>query len=116
MTHAAGGPGPDALGHRFPFESVADRYEAARPGCPPALLDVIEEPTGRPLPHPRIVDVGAGTGIATRQLRDRGARVVAVEPGPAMAAVCGRMLPGVPLVRAVGDALPLAGGSADLVT
>lgn len=116
MTHAVQRPGPDAHGHRFPFESVADQYEAARPGYPPALLDAIEELTGRPLQGSRVVDVGAGTGIATRLLRDRGARVVAVEPGPAMAGVLSRVLPRVPLVRALGDALPFAGGSADLVT
>ncbi|WP_328725918.1 class I SAM-dependent methyltransferase [Streptomyces sp. NBC_00259] len=109
-------PAPDARSRALSFDSVAAQYEAARPSYPPVLFDAVEELTGRPLKGSRVLDVGAGTGIATRLLHERGARVVAVEPGPAMAGVLRRALPGVPLVRAVGDALPFATGSADLVT
>ncbi|MFF1422691.1 class I SAM-dependent methyltransferase [Streptomyces sp. NPDC058280] len=98
------------------FDAVADQYDTARPGYPPALFDAIEELTGRPLKGSRVIDVGAGTGIATRLLRERGARVTAVEPGPGMAARLRRSLPGIPLVQGLGDALPLADGCADLVT
>ncbi|MCO6716804.1 class I SAM-dependent methyltransferase, partial [Streptomyces sp. CHB19.2] len=42
--------------------------------------------------------------------------VIAVEPGAGMAAECRRILPGVPLVRGDGNALPLAGHCADLLT
>ncbi|MEU3186359.1 class I SAM-dependent methyltransferase [Streptomyces sp. NPDC006923] len=98
------------------FDAVADQYDTARPGYPPALFDAVEELTGRALEGSRVVDVGAGTGIATRLLRERGARVTAVEPGPGMADRLRRSLPGVPLVRGLGDALPLADGSADLIT
>ncbi|MGW2563824.1 class I SAM-dependent methyltransferase [Streptomyces sp. NPDC001514] len=98
------------------FDSVASQYSAARPGCPAALYDAVEELTGRPIKGSRVVDVGAGTGIATRVLRDRGAHIVAVEPGHAIAGELRRALPGVPLLRAVGDALPLADGTADLLT
>ncbi|MFC5802955.1 class I SAM-dependent methyltransferase [Streptomyces formicae] len=102
--------------HALAFDSVASQYAAARPGYPAALYDTLEELTGRPLKGSLVVDVGAGTGIATRALRDRGARIVAVEPGHAMADELRRALPGVPLLRAAGDALPLADGTADLVT
>jgi SAM-dependent methyltransferase len=98
------------------FDSVADQYDAARPSYPPALFDAIEELTSRTLRDARVIDVGAGTGIATRLLRERGARVTAVEPGPGMAGRLHRALPDVPLVRGFGDALPLADGSADLIT
>ncbi|MEW2556535.1 class I SAM-dependent methyltransferase [Streptomyces zhihengii] len=98
------------------FDAAATQYDTARPDYPPALLDALEETTGRPLKGARAVDVGAGTGIATRLLRDRGARVTAVEPGAGMAARFRASLPGVPLVRGSGDALPLAGASADLIT
>lgn len=98
------------------FDSVADQYDEARPSYPPALFDAIEELAGRPLKASRVIDVGAGTGIATRLLRERGARVTAVEPGPGMAARLHRAAPDVPLVRALGDALPFADGCADLVT
>ncbi|WP_330174324.1 class I SAM-dependent methyltransferase [Streptomyces sp. NBC_01498] len=98
------------------FDSVAGQYDSARPGYPPALLDTVEHLSGRPLRGARVLDIGAGTGIATRLLRARGADVTAVEPGPGMAAVLRATEPGTPLVRAFGDALPFADASADLVT
>ncbi|MEU0128325.1 methyltransferase domain-containing protein [Streptomyces sp. NPDC006289] len=98
------------------FDSAAALYAAARPGYPPALLDTVEELAGRPLSGSRTVDVGAGTGIATRRLHARGALVTAVEPGPGMAAELRRSLPSVPVVRGDGNRLPLATGSADLIT
>jgi SAM-dependent methyltransferase len=98
------------------FDSVAEQYDTGRPGYPAALFDAIEEASGVALDGPRVVDVGAGTGIATRSLVQRGARPVAVEPGPGMAARLHQVLPDVPLVRAIGDALPLAGATADLIT
>lgn len=98
------------------FETAADRYAAHRPSYPPALLDAVEELTGRPLAGARAADVGAGTGIATALLRDRGAEMIAVEPGAAMAGQLRAALPGVPLVRGDGNALPLATGSRDLLT
>ncbi|MEU0302299.1 methyltransferase domain-containing protein [Streptomyces sp. NPDC006175] len=98
------------------FDTAAAQYAAARPGYPPALLDAVEELAGRPLRGARAVDVGAGTGIATRLLHERGARVTAVEPGPGMAAELHRSLPSVPMVRGDGNRLPLATGSVDLLT
>ncbi|MEU2793141.1 class I SAM-dependent methyltransferase [Streptomyces sp. NPDC007100] len=99
------------------FDAVAAQYAAARPGYPPALFDALEELAGRPLAGARVLDVGAGTGIATRLLAARGAGVTAVEPGAAMASELRSAGPGTPLVRALGDALPFAGGAGfDLVT
>lgn len=96
------------------FDAVAGQYDAARPGCPPVLFDAVEELPGRPLRGS--LDVGAGTGIATRLPRARGADVTAVEPGPGMAEQLRRTLPDTPLVRGFGDALPIADASVDLVT
>ena len=98
------------------FNSAAARYAASRPSYPPALLDAVEELTGRPLTGARVADVGAGTGIATALLHERGADVIAVEPGDAMEAQCRMALPDVPVIRGDGNALPLADASCDLVT
>lgn len=98
------------------FDGAAAQYAAARPGYPAALFDAVEELAGLPLRGARTLDVGAGTGISTRRLHERGARVVAVEPGPGMAAELRRSLPHVPLVRADGNGLPFADASADLIT
>ena len=98
------------------FGAIAADYQAARPTYPQSLFDAIEELSGRPLKGARVLDVGAGTGIATRLLRDRGADVVAVEPTPGMAAQFRATSPEIPLVRGDGHALPFADGSADVVT
>lgn len=64
------------------FGAVAARYDRHRPRYPSALIaDLVERP------GIRVLDVGAGTGIATAQLRDAGADVLAVEPDPQMAEV-----------------------------
>lgn len=78
------------------FDAVAVQYAAARPGYPPALFDAVEELAGQPLAGARVLDVGAGTGIATRLLAERGAWVTAVEPGAAMAAELHAAHPAVP--------------------
>ncbi|MGW2643245.1 class I SAM-dependent methyltransferase [Streptomyces sp. NPDC001348] len=114
MTATPSASPPPSRAHSF--NSAAAQYAANRPSYPPALFDALEELAGRPLAGARAVDVGAGTGIATALLRDRGADVLAVEPGDGMAAQFRRTLPAVPLVRGNGDALPLADACADLLT
>ncbi|MFF0412698.1 class I SAM-dependent methyltransferase [Kitasatospora sp. NPDC004745] len=98
------------------FGGVAVEYGRGRPGYPEELFDAVERLSGRSLKNARVLDVGAGTGIATRLLAARGADVVAVEPSAGMAAQFLASSPGLPLVRAGGDELPFHDGSADLVT
>jgi SAM-dependent methyltransferase len=98
------------------FGALAGAYAAARPGYPAALFDSLAELAGRPLAGAMVADVGAGTGIATRQLRDRGARVVAIEPSEGMLVELASASPGVWVLRGDGNALPLRDRSADFVT
>ncbi|MEU1288519.1 methyltransferase domain-containing protein [Kitasatospora sp. NPDC005856] len=98
------------------FGGVAAEYEQGRPGYPGELFDALERLWGRGLDGARVLDVGAGTGIATRLLAARGAEVVAVEPSPGMAARFLLSSPVLPLVRGTGDDLPFHDRSADLVT
>nr|WP_255546273.1 MULTISPECIES: class I SAM-dependent methyltransferase [unclassified Nesterenkonia] len=60
-----------------------------RPRYPQTLLDQLLETAGRSgaRGEPVIAELGAGTGILTRELLDRGARVHAVEPSAAMTEV-----------------------------
>ncbi|MER6842795.1 class I SAM-dependent methyltransferase [Streptomyces platensis] len=97
------------------FNTAATQYAASRPSYPPALFDAIEQLTGGHLTGAHVADVGAGTGIATALLHERGAKVIAVEPGEAMARECRKALPEVPVVRGDGNALPLADASCDLI-
>ena len=67
-------------------ERFADRaadYVAGRPSYPPAAIDALFDGLG----DARDViaaDLGAGTGISSRLLAERGAQVLAIEPNAAM--------------------------------
>ena len=83
-------------------ESVADEYDRARPSYPDGIYDALG-----PLNSLRVLDIGAGTGIATRQLLDRGADVIAIDPGRnVLTRATGRTV-GLPVVVADGAALPV---------
>jgi SAM-dependent methyltransferase len=69
----------DLSKHASSFGAAADLYDRIRPRYPvEALRWALGE---RPR---RIVDLGAGTGILTRQLRELGHEVIAVEPDDEM--------------------------------
>lgn len=95
------------------FSDRADDYARFRPSYPDAAIDAILG--GLPPPDSlAIVDVGAGTGIMSRLLADRGAHVVAVEPNAAMRAAA-QEHPRVRFVDGSAEATTLAAATADLV-
>jgi SAM-dependent methyltransferase len=66
----------------YDAEGFADRYEAARPRPPVALVELLSALVrGRPK---RVVDVGSGTGLSARVWADAADEVVGVEPNGAM--------------------------------
>lgn len=72
---------------RLLFGSVAQHYDRFRPSYPQELItDVIAYAGGR-ASELRVLDVGAGTGIATRQFAPLVRELTALEPDPEMAAV-----------------------------
>lgn len=92
------------------FESVADEYDSARPSYPGGVYDALGDVDGL-----WVLDVGAGTGIATRQLLERGARVIAVDPGRALLARAVSHSPGLSAVVSDGAALPVRDQVIELV-
>jgi SAM-dependent methyltransferase len=72
------------------FGAVAARYDTYRPRYPDELIDEVV----RILPGRRVLEVGAGTGIATTALLARGLAMTCVEPDPGMAAVLSAKLAG----------------------
>jgi SAM-dependent methyltransferase len=93
-------PLPSPAEARRSFDGVAEVYHEIRPSYPAPMFDELF----RLLPsHPAILEVGPGTGQATRDLLSRGASVHAVEIGPAMAAKLREVLPSPALTVIVGD-------------
>ncbi len=64
------------------FGSDAARYDRARPRYPDALVAAVADAA----PGPDVLDVGCGTGIAARQFRAAGCRVLGVDVDARMAA------------------------------
>jgi SAM-dependent methyltransferase len=65
------------------FSGLASVYAAARPSYPVASVDVLVEGMGDPAAL-SVVDLGAGTGISSRLIADRGPRCLAIEPNAKM--------------------------------
>lgn len=76
---------------RLVFGTVAEAYDAHRPGYPDELFDSLVAEAG---PDARVLDAGAGTGKVARALADRGLVGTAIEPDPDMAGVARRRLEG----------------------
>ena len=79
---------------RLTFDEVAEVYDRARPSYPDELFNDLFSYLGEKLSssEPSVLEIAPGTGKATRSLVDRGARVVAVEIGPRLAAFLERKL------------------------
>ncbi|WP_250037710.1 class I SAM-dependent methyltransferase [Paractinoplanes maris] len=100
----------DRAAHAQSFGPAAEIYERGRPSYPAEALDWLL-PAGRP----HVVDLGAGTGKLTRQIRDRGLDVTAVEPSAGMLDQLRVSVPDVKAVLGSAEEIPLPDGSADVV-
>ncbi|MFG3054296.1 class I SAM-dependent methyltransferase [Kitasatospora sp. NPDC048239] len=88
------------------FGAMAQAYERFRPGYPAELLDLVLAYAGRPVRT--ALEIGAGTGKATRLFAGRGVAVTATEPDEAMLAELRKHVPaGVRTERAAFEVLPL---------
>lgn len=95
------------------FGSVASAYERFRPGYPEGLADQVLAYAGRPVR--RALEIGAGTGKATRLFAARGIAVTASEPDAAMLRELRKHVPAtVAIVQAAFEDLPV-GPAYDLV-
>jgi trans-aconitate methyltransferase len=77
------------------FGTAAESYERFRLGYPDEVVDRTLAYAGRPVPS--AVEVGAGTGKATRAFVSRGVAVEALETDPYMFAVLQRETAGMPV-------------------
>ena len=92
---------------RLSFGPAADLYDRVRPRYPVEALHWMLSMVGdRPV---RVVDLGAGTGILSRQLAELGHQVIAVEPDAGMRARHGSAVEG------SAEHIPLPDGAVDAV-
>lgn len=98
-------------------DGFADVYDASRPAPPDSLLDLLMLVARTDRPR-LVVDVGCGTGLATRPWADRAEQVVGVEPNPRMVerARAATDAENVSYVEAFASETGLPAGGADLVT
>lgn len=118
MGHTTSGPRPsgDPVGQDerllgSSFGAVAPAYAEHRPDYAQAAARWALDSA----PGPRVLDLGAGTGKLTATLITLGAKVVAVEPDPAMLAELRRSLPAIRALGGSAEAVPLPDASVDAV-
>ncbi|MFC7402867.1 class I SAM-dependent methyltransferase [Citricoccus sp. GCM10030269] len=97
------------------FTAGGEHYHAVRPSYPEAIVDFMVPDGAR-----TAVDLGAGTGLFTRQLAARGLEVAAVDPSASMLEPLRRAVTGsgepVTVRQATAENTGLPSCSADLVT
>ncbi len=84
------------------FDAYADNYQSVRPGYPDELMadivkacNISEQST--------LLEIGAGSGIATIKLAANGSRIIALEPGENLAKIAEAQLKDFPNVEVVVD-------------
>jgi SAM-dependent methyltransferase len=90
----------DRLELRATFDRIAELYDRARPGYPPALFDDLAVLAGVG-PGCRVLEIAPGTGQLTVPLAERGCEILAVELGADLAEVARRNLSAFPAVEVV---------------
>jgi len=91
------------------FEELVEDYDAARPRYPAALYDALPSLSGS------VLELGAGTGIATRELVLRAGSLIGTDLGPKMLGRLHDLSPEVPVVVSRAEALPFSDRAFDVV-
>jgi SAM-dependent methyltransferase len=93
------------------FSRDTERYHRARPTYHPALARRVVDRYG----SGTVVELGAGTGIFTRQMADLGLSVIAIEPTLAMRTALSETVPGADVRVGQAENIPLDAGTVDAV-
>lgn len=97
------------------FTKLGEHYRKYRSGYSDPVLKLLIAHTGVNT-HSQVVDVGAGTGIWTKQMLDKGLRVTSVEPNDDMRANGEIWAPGAHWKKGTGEETGLPDGYANWVT
>lgn len=90
----------DHEARRKTFDLAAQDYEAARPGYPEAAIAELVTATGLK-PGSKCLEIGVGTGQATRDIAPMGCTITGLEPGSNLAQVAEAVLKPFPAVQIV---------------
>jgi len=82
---------------RYTFDQIAALYDRARPNYPEQLFDDLFA-VGSLGPRTKVLEIGCGTGQASRPLARRGCQLVCVELGEKLAEIARLNLADFPLV------------------
>jgi ubiquinone/menaquinone biosynthesis C-methylase UbiE len=98
------------------FDSIAERYEASRPGYPGHVVEFVTATAGLGT-GAAVLEIGCGTGQLTERLACSGFRVTAIDIGPSMITAARRRLTGadVSFLATSFEDLVAADASFDLV-
>ncbi|RPI31208.1 MAG: class I SAM-dependent methyltransferase [Chloroflexota bacterium] len=77
--------------NRISFDQVAELYDTYRPSYPAELVQFVVSASRMPA-DARILEIGCGTGIATRLFAAPGYSMVCIEPGANLAALAQKQL------------------------
>ncbi|WP_343977050.1 class I SAM-dependent methyltransferase [Kribbella koreensis] len=99
---------------RQTFGEDAELYDRVRPTYPPRLYDDIATLLQEPQ-RPRVLEIGCGTGQATKPMLERGWSVKAVELSPELGRVARTKLPELEVITAAFESWPLPAEKFDLV-
>jgi SAM-dependent methyltransferase len=99
---------------RQTFGEDAELYDRVRPAYPRRLYDDLAILLGKPK-RPRVLEIGCGTGQATRPMLARGWSVKAVELSPELSRVARANLPELEVITAPFESWPLPAEKFDLV-
>jgi SAM-dependent methyltransferase len=102
---------------RFTFDQVASLYRASRPDYPEALIDDVLS-YAKLKPTDTVLEVGCGTGQATKNFATRGLQILAIDPGPKMVRTARETLArfsNVELIEATFEAWPAKGSVFQLI-
>lgn len=83
---------------RFTFDQVANVYRASRPDYPEALIDDVIS-FANLKPTDAVLEIGCGTGQATKSFAKRGLQIIAIDPGSEMIRCARETLAGIANVK-----------------
>ncbi|MDZ7576824.1 MAG: class I SAM-dependent methyltransferase [Candidatus Nanopelagicales bacterium] len=99
---------------RRSFGATANEYHRYRPEYPAAIIDaIVALRHGRG--NPKVLDLGAGTGLMSAAIRDQGLDVVALEPDERMHDVLGTVVGPDSALIGSAEEIPLPNQSVDVV-